>query len=140
MTPSAGALFAKTCGQCHQLYGVGGKVGPDITGSNRADLDYLLHNILDPNAEIPNDYRTWNLDTKDDRSISGVLLRQDAQGVTLATPGETLTVARTDIRSLRQSELSMMPEGLLQALANDEVRDLVAYLRGKAQVPLPPGP
>lgn len=134
------ALFAKTCGQCHQLYGVGGKVGPDITGSNRADLDYLLHNILDPNAEIPNDYRTWNLDTKDDRSISGVLLRQDAQGVTLATPGETLTVARTDIRSLRQSELSMMPEGLLQALANDEVRDLVAYLRGKAQVPLPPGP
>ncbi len=137
---SGRALFAKTCGQCHQLYGVGGKVGPDITGSNRADLDYLLHNILDPNAEIPNDYRTWNLDTKDDRSISGVLLRQDVQGVTLATPGETLTVARADIRSLRQSELSMMPEGLLQALTNEEVRDLVAYLRGKAQVPLPAGP
>ena len=133
------ALFAKTCGQCHQLYGVGGKVGPDITGSNRADLDYLLHNILDPNAEIPNDYRTWNLDTKDDRSISGVLLRQDAQGVTLATPGETLTVAHADIRSLRQSELSMMPEGLLQSLTNEEVRDLVAYLRGKAQVALPAG-
>ena len=138
--PRGRALFAKTCGQCHQLYGVGGKVGPDITGSNRADLDYLLHNILDPNAEIPNDYRTWNLDTNDDRSISGVLLRQDAQGVTLATPGETLTVVRADIRSLRHSELSMMPEGLLQALTNEEVRDLVAYLRGKSQVPLPAGP
>ena len=131
------AVFAKTCGQCHQLYGVGGKVGPDITGSNRADLDYLLHNILDPNAEIPNDYRTWNLDTKDERSVSGVLARQDATAVTIVTPTESLTVARSDIAILRQSELSMMPEGLLQALPEDEVRNLIAYLRAKEQVPLP---
>lgn len=131
------AVFAKTCGQCHQLYGVGGKVGPDITGSNRADLDYLLHNILDPNAEIPNDYRTWNLDTKDERSVSGVLARQDATAVTIVTPTESLTVARSDIATLRQSELSMMPEGLLQALPEDEVRNLIAYLRAKEQVPLP---
>lgn len=131
------AVFAKTCGQCHQLYGVGGKVGPDITGSNRADLDYLLHNILDPNAEIPNDYRTWNLDTKDERSISGVLARQDATAVTLVTPNESLTIARSDIARLKQSELSMMPEGLLQALPEQEVRELIAYLRGKEQVPLP---
>lgn len=131
------AVFAKTCGQCHQLYGVGGKVGPDITGSNRADLDYLLHNILDPNAEIPNDYRTWNLDTKDDRSVSGIMARQDATAVTIVTPNETLTVARTDIAKLKQSELSMMPEGLLQALPEDEVRNLIAYLRGKEQVRLP---
>ena len=131
------AVFAKTCGQCHTLYGVGGKVGPDITGSNRADLDYLLHNILDPNAEIPNDYRTWNLDTKDDRSISGVMARQDATTVTIVTPSESLTIARSDIARLKQSELSMMPEGLLQALPEDEVRNLIAYLRGKEQVPLP---
>ena len=115
----------------------GGKVGPDITGSNRADLDYLLHNILDPNAEIPNDYRTWNLDTKDDRSISGVMARQDATTVTIVTPSESLTIARSDIARLKQSELSMMPEGLLQALPEDEVRNLIAYLRGKEQVPLP---
>jgi putative heme-binding domain-containing protein len=131
------AVFAKTCGQCHQLYGVGGKVGPDITGSNRADLDYLLHNILDPNAEIPNDYRTWNLDTKDERSISGVLARQDATAVTIVTPNESLTIARSDIARLKQSELSMMPEGLLQALPEQEVRELIAYLRSKEQVALP---
>ncbi len=131
------AVFAKTCGQCHLLYGVGGRVGPDITGSNRADLDYLLHNILDPNAEIPNDYRTWNLDTKDERSVSGVLARQDATAVTIVTPNETLTIARGDIATLKQSELSMMPEGLLQALPEEEVRNLIAYLRGKEQVPLP---
>ena len=51
------ALFVKTCAQCHTLYGTGGKVGPDITGSNRPNLDYLLENILDPSAVIPNDYK-----------------------------------------------------------------------------------
>ena len=57
--------------------------------------------------------------------------------VTIVTPNESLTVARTDIARLNQSELSMMPEGLLQALPDEEVRNLIAYLRGKEQVPLP---
>ncbi len=49
--PSLGrAVFAKTCQQCHTLFGVGRKVGPELTGSNRADLDYLLSNVLDPAA------------------------------------------------------------------------------------------
>ena len=130
------ALFARTCGQCHTLFDAGGKVGPDLTGSNRADLDYILHNILDPNAEIPNDYRTSTIETKDDRSITGIVTRQDTQSVTVVTANETLVLPRGDLKSLVQSEFSMMPEGLLQQFANDEVRDLVAYLRTKAQVPL----
>src|SRR5262249_33011170 len=50
------AIFAKTCQQCHTLYGVGGKISPDITGSNRSNLDYLLENVFDPSAVIPKDY------------------------------------------------------------------------------------
>ena len=42
------AVFAKTCQQCHTLYGVGANIGPDLTGSNRADVEYLLSNIVDP--------------------------------------------------------------------------------------------
>ncbi len=138
--PSRGrSLYNKTCGQCHTLFGEGAKIGPDITGSNRADLDYLLLNILDPNAEIAADYRPWDLETKDDRSILGLLVRQDAQVVTLQTPTETVTVPRAEIKSLRQSQLSMMPEGLVAALAPSELRDLIAYLRGPKQVPLPKG-
>ncbi len=129
-------LYTKTCGQCHVLFGEGGKVGPDITGSNRADLDYLLLNILDPNAEIAADYRPWELETKDDRSILGLLVRQDAQVVMLQTPTEIVTVTRAEIKSLRQSQLSMMPEGLIAALSPVEVRDLIAYLRSPKQVPL----
>jgi putative membrane-bound dehydrogenase-like protein len=130
-------LFAKTCQQCHTLFDAGGKVGPDLTGSNRGDLDYILQNIVDPNAVIPNDYRAWNLETTDDRTISGILKKQDEKSVTVVTANETLVVPRSEIRSLKESQLSMMPEGLLQTFNDQEVRDLLYYLRSPAQAPLP---
>lgn len=135
--PSRGrAVFTRTCQQCHMLFGEGGKVGPDITGSNRADVDYLLQNILDPNAVIPNDYRTSTIETKDDRSITGIVTRQDATAVTIVTPNDTLVIPRGEVKLLTPGEFSMMPEGILQALTAAEVRDLVAYLRGAGQVPV----
>jgi putative heme-binding domain-containing protein len=118
------------------LFDTGGKVGPDITGSNRGDLDYILQNIIDPNAIIPNDYRTSTLETKDERVITGIVTRQDDNAVTIVVPGESIVVGRKDIKSLTQGDISMMPEGLLAALRETEVRDLVAYLRSPAQVPM----
>jgi putative heme-binding domain-containing protein len=131
------AVFSRICQQCHTLYGEGGKLGPELTGASRADLDYSLQNIIDPNASIPNDYRTWNVDTKDDRSITGIVTKQDANSVTVLTANETLVIPRKEVQSLKQSELSMMPEGLLQGLSDKEVRDLLAYLKTTSQVPLP---
>jgi putative membrane-bound dehydrogenase-like protein len=131
------AVFARICQQCHTLFDTGGKVGPDLTGSNRGDLDYLLQNIIDPNAVIPNDYKAWNLETTDDRSISGILRQQDDKSVTLVTANETIVVPRPEIRSLKEGQLSMMPEALLQPLNDQEVRDLLYYLRSGAQAPLP---
>lgn len=130
-------VFSKTCQQCHTLFDTGGKVGPDITGSNRADLDYILQNIIDPNAVIPNDYRTSTLETKDDRVITGIVTRQDDNAVTIVIPNDTLTIPRGDIQSLTQGEISMMPEGLLQSLSQDDVRDLLAYLKSPQQVAMP---
>jgi putative heme-binding domain-containing protein len=132
-------LYDKTCGQCHTLFEVGGKVGPDLTGSARADLDYILHNIIDPNAEIPNDYRASTVEMKDDRSIMGILKQQDQKSVTILTATEASTLPRAEIKSIRQSEISMMPEGLLTPLTDQEVRDLIYYLRSPGQVPLPKG-
>ena len=131
------ALFQRTCGQCHKLYGEGGEIGPDITGSNRNNLDYLLTNMLDPNAEIPNDYRTTILRTKDNRVLVGVIRRSEGQSVTIATPAEVVTVAKRDVAGIDPQNFSMMPEGLVLALKEDELRDLIAYLRGSRQVPLP---
>ena len=131
-------LYAKTCQQCHTLFDTGGKVGPDLTGSNRGDLDYILQNIVDPNAVIPNDYRAWSLETKDGRSLTGLMNQQDEKSVTLVTANETAVIPRAEIESLRESQLSMMPEGLLQTFNDQEVRDLIFYLRSPAQAPMPP--
>ena len=135
--PRGRVLFQRTCGQCHKLYGEGGEIGPDITGSNRNNLDYLLTNMLDPNAEVPNDYRTTILRTKDNRVLVGVIRRNEGQSVTIATPAEVVTVAKRDVAAIDPQNFSMMPEGLILALKEDELRDLVAYLRGNKQVALP---
>jgi putative heme-binding domain-containing protein len=130
------AIYAKVCYQCHTLFGTGGKVGPDLTGSNRGDLDYILQNIVDPNAVIPNEYVGWNIDTKDDRVITGLIKEQNDSSVTVATANETITIPRNEIATMQQGQLSMMPEGLMLPLAEQEVRDLIYYLRQPGQVPL----
>ncbi len=135
--PRGRALFQRTCAQCHKLYGEGGEIGPDITGSNRNDLDYLLTNMIDPNAEIPNDYRTTVLRTKDNRVLVGVILRSEGQSITIATPAEVMTVAKADVAAIEPQQFSMMPEGLVLAFKEDELCDLVAYLRGNRQESLP---
>jgi len=135
---SAGrVVFNKVCAQCHFLFDTGGKVGPDITGANRADLNYLLETIVDPNAVIPNEYRATEVETKDGRSLTGVVKSQTDKTVALQTANELITIPRDEIASQRQSELSMMPEGLLTPLADQEVRDLLYYLSRQGQVPLP---
>ena len=135
--PRGRAVFVRTCQQCHTLFDVGGKVGPELTGSNRGDLDYILQNILDPNAVIPNEYRASTIDLKDGRSLTGIVKQQDGKSVTVLTQTETLVLPRNEIDSIQQSELSMMPEGLLAPLSDQEVRDLIYYLGRTGQVPLP---
>ncbi|MCH2602655.1 MAG: c-type cytochrome [Pedosphaera sp.] len=131
------ALYQRTCAQCHKLYGEGGEIGPDITGSNRNNLDYLLQNIIDPNADIPNDYRTTIVRLKDKRVLVGVIRQSEGQSVTLATVAGSVTVAKSDVAAIEPQNFSMMPEGLVLAFKEGELRDLVAYLRGTSQVPLP---
>jgi putative membrane-bound dehydrogenase-like protein len=130
------ALFAKTCQQCHTLYGVGGKVGPDITGSNRADLDYLLSNIIDPSAVMAKEYQPWIVRTLSGRSITGIIKDQNANAVNLQTANEIVVVPRKEIDNMRQSKNSMMPNDLLKPLSEHEVRSLVAYLGGRGQTPM----
>jgi putative membrane-bound dehydrogenase-like protein len=130
------AVFAKTCQQCHTLYSVGGKVGPDITGSNRANLDYLLENILDPSAVIPNDYKVTLLTLKNGRVLTGIVRAETPAALTVVTANETLTVPANDVEERAPSATSMMPDDLLKPLNEGQIRALVAYLRHSAQVPL----
>ena len=129
------AIFTKTCVNCHTLYAVGGKVGPEITGANRGNIDYLLENILDPSSVIPKDYAATRIVTTDDRTLIGIV-KSEVNGVlTLLTERETLTIPATDVASKKPSELSMMPDDILKQVNEDEFRALIAYLQTQAQVP-----
>src|SRR5260370_24833037 len=123
------AVFAKTCQQCHMLYGVGGKAGPDIPGSNRPNLDSLLENIIDPSAVIPNDYKVTVIELKNGRTITGIVRGETPNAVTVVTANETLTVPVKEIDTRKVSYVSIRPDDLLKSLNDTEVRALVAYLR-----------
>jgi putative membrane-bound dehydrogenase-like protein len=130
-------LFTAVCGSCHMMYGQGGKIGPDLTGSGRANLDYLLENIADPSGVVSADFRMSLLTHKDGRVLSGVVTESNARTLTLRTLTETMTLDRGDIVKQETSPLSMMPEGLLLAFGPEQVRDLIAYLMHPVQVALP---
>jgi putative membrane-bound dehydrogenase-like protein len=135
--PSRGrATFERTCAVCHTLYGAGGQIGPDLTGSNRGNLDYILAQIVNPSEEIQEGYQLVTVTTRDGRTLAGNVAGEDDQRLTLRLIGQDTIVPKSEIMSREKSAVSMMPEGLLKMMPQDEVRDLIAYLRTTAQVPL----
>jgi putative heme-binding domain-containing protein len=134
--PAGRALFQKSCVNCHVLYGVGRKVGPDLTGSNRGNLDYLLENILDPSASVAADFRAVNIALDDGRVLNGVLSAQTERTITLQTDRDAITIDREEIDELQPTPNSLMPDGLLTTFTDEQVRDLVGYLMSPQQVTL----
>jgi putative membrane-bound dehydrogenase-like protein len=131
------AVYNTACAACHRLHGEGGQTGPDLTGAGRDNLDYLLENIVDPSAVVTADFRMSVADLKDGRVLNGIVAEQTPRTITFKTMTETVTVERSEIESLQKSNLSLMPDGLLEALNETQIRDLLAYLMHSAQVPLP---
>lgn len=130
------ALFTQTCAVCHMIWGGGGHIGPELTGGYE-DVDYLLNNILDPNAIIGKDYQQTFVKTKDGQVLSGIVTQETEQAISLKNlAGEVQTVQKADVASTEVSQQSMMPEGLLSAMHEEDVRDLFLYLRQKQQVPM----
>ncbi|MDY3556021.1 c-type cytochrome [Gemmata sp. JC717] len=130
-------MFTKHCAACHKMFGEGQSVAPELTGSQRASLEYVLENVLDPSAVVPSEYRLVNFTLADDRVVSGIVLRETKDAVTVRTVNDTLTVPVADVVTRKPTNVSIMPEGLFDQMKPDEVRDLIAYLRAKEQVPLP---
>jgi putative membrane-bound dehydrogenase-like protein len=130
------AVFAKTCQQCHTLFGAGNKIGPDLTGSNRANLEYLLSNVLDPSAVMAKEYLPSLVRTVDGRQLTAIVKSEDANAITLQTEKELLVLPKEEIDERKLSDKSMMPDDLLKPLSDDDVRDLAAYLANPRQVPI----
>lgn len=137
---SAGrATYQKLCASCHRLFGDGGEIGPELTGSQRTNLDYLLENIIHPSAAVSRDFQLQLLETTDGRIISGFVIAETKSAVTVRAINEKVVVPANAIRKRTVSPVSMMPEGLLQGLSPRETQELIAYLSSPGQVPLPPG-
>jgi putative membrane-bound dehydrogenase-like protein len=131
-------LFSNSCAACHKLYGEGNTIGPDLTGSGRHEIDYLIENIADPSATVAADYRLVILTLKDGRVLNGTISAKTERTLTVKTMGSVTTVERSDILRQEQLASSIMPEGLLTALDDPQIRNLVSYLMSHEQVSLPP--
>ena len=115
-------VFSKTCQQCHKLYGEGGAIGPDLTGTNRLNIDYLLSNIIDPVAEVAKDYRMSIVETQNGRKVTGIIVERTAARLVVQTATERITISAEDVEEGQNADISIMPEGQLDALTKKQVR------------------
>jgi putative heme-binding domain-containing protein len=135
---SAGrALFEKTCASCHTLFGAGGKIAPELTGGQRKNPEYVLRKVIDPHAEVPRDYQVTKLVLTSGRTVRGLIKMESEKVLLVQTPTEEVRVQKSDVDVREKSRESLMPDGLLAPLNDRQVRELLAYLAGDDQPPLP---
>jgi putative membrane-bound dehydrogenase-like protein len=130
------ALYDKACAACHRLFHSGGSIGPDLTPFRRDDLPTLLLSVIHPSAEIREGYENVLVETRDDRSLSGFVVRQDERTLVLrGLDGQDVALAREELLEVRAAGGSLMPEGLLDGWPDGELRDLFAYVRSSQPLP-----
>jgi putative heme-binding domain-containing protein len=126
---TAGHEVAKrTCFICHKLHGEGAEIGPDLTGVGRSSLEALLHNVINPNEIIGQGYENVEVETKDGRTVSGRMVENSASRIRILMAGpQEETIAKADVKEVRVSENSVMPEGLEQ-MPDQDFRNLIWYI------------
>ncbi len=124
------AIFMQRCASCHKLFFKGGNIGPDLTIYQRDNLGTMLISIVNPNAEIREGFQFITAETKDGRSIGGFQVDRDNQvTVVRGLDGQDVTLSAQDIKTVTPMGRSLMPEGLLEGLSEQQLRDFFAYLR-----------
>ncbi len=125
-----GILHFKTrCASCHQFFGEGQDIGPDLTGYERHNLEFWLPAIVDPGLELREGYLNYVATMKDGRVVAGFMHEQASNTVTLRDmAGQHLLLNRDEIDKLVASKVSLMPPGLLNGMSDQELLDLFAYL------------
>ncbi|MDF1744783.1 MAG: c-type cytochrome, partial [Gimesia sp.] len=128
-------LFTKHCATCHQLFGEGKKLGPDLTTANRKDLNYLLESIINPNAFIRKEFVPSVVLTTDGRVLTGLIIKETPAQIVLANnKNEQSIIRRSDIEEIQNATVSIMPEDVLKQLKDQDLRDLFSYLQGNGPV------
>ncbi|MEM0970533.1 MAG: cytochrome C, partial [Verrucomicrobiota bacterium] len=121
-----------TCSKCHAMNGRGLEVGPDLTTIGQqagGGVSWLLTHILDPSAEVAPYFRPQMITTRDGQSRMGFILGKEgkAQGY-IGPDGSKFSVLKADVVAREELPISLMPPGLIMALTDSEIRDLLTYL------------
>lgn len=125
-------LFRQNCAICHRLNGEGHDVGPDLGTVSGKSVEYLLTAILDPSQSIEPRYTRYDLTTKDDRELSGIITAEAPGYVTLTEPGGIVDVLpRHDLEKIKSSRISLMPDGFETAFSKQSMADLISYLANR---------
>jgi putative heme-binding domain-containing protein len=120
--------FQKLCLQCHRLGAEGARLGPELTGAGKHGVRYFLESIIDPDAVIGTDFQATIIETKNEETLSGLVVAETPSAVTLRTTAGESVIAKASIKSKTTSEKSLMPEALLDSLAEREQIELLKFL------------
>ena len=117
------------CIKCHAIGGVGGKVGPDMTSlGTSAPIDYVVESIFKPNAKIKENYHSVNVLTTDGLVVSGIVVQSSDGELVLRDANNKLIRLSQDAIEFQKPGKSLMPEGLVDRLTQQEQIDLISFL------------
>jgi putative heme-binding domain-containing protein len=126
------ALITKQCLNCHELFGEGAKIGPDLTAADRKNLEVLLPNIIDPSAIIREGYEPYVVAMVDGRVLTGLLADKSPATITIVdAQGVRTTLRQNEIDTIARADSSLMPEGIIDGLTDQDLCDAFAYLRSE---------
>jgi putative heme-binding domain-containing protein len=135
-TTAGAQQFATLCANCHKLHGQGNSVGPDLTGADRKNLGHLVQNVVDPSGVMRQEFLAHVAQTNDGRILTGLVVESTPETITLLDAQyKRTTIRRSELESLEESAVSIMPENLLDGLTEQQVRDLFAYLASEDLTP-----
>src|SRR5262249_49136592 len=118
-----------TCPKSNRVDGRGADVGPDLSLQGRTDKRWIVESILQPSASVAPHYQAWKVDLLDGRSFTGLLVNTTHDECTYVdAKGDRIKVVTRDVADITASKTSVMPDGLVDTLTDQEIRDLVGYL------------
>jgi putative heme-binding domain-containing protein len=127
-------IFKEHCSVCHKLFNEGEMIGPDLTGAERGDLDFLLSSLVDPSALVRKEYQAQTVALRDGRIVTGLIIDENDRQLTVIDSNRQKTVvARQAVEEIKPSDVSVMPEGLLDKLTDPQIRDLFRYLQSPSR-------